>query len=294
MSAAASTTGRTRPALRIVPKTDTAPPRCPDELLASDLPDWAKLVWLAVRKRQGSNADAWGDYADYGDLCGKSYDMVRKAVSKLVKEGWMERVERLPGGRGYRLRCLWKREAEGGPTGNTIPAGEGDPPGMVFQPSGNDIPTQREQGSKSPTPPNKEEPGQNPDKNPAPLAQGSGGSDQARPPLPAHLDGSPHPSKVRAHEAPAVQVYSAWTGRDCPAVFQPALVGAVGSEPARLVRWAQICATWAGTHEDGGKRYTLSNVNGMIKHFRESLTAEPIKAAEAAALPAGFIAFEIQ
>lgn len=123
----------------------TRPPRCPDTLLTSDLPDWAVRVWLAVRSAQGNNDSAWAGYEAYASRAGKSYAMVRKAVTLLKKTGWIVELE--PAGRSKSpvLRCS-SPEAKGE---NTIPA--------FADKGGNTIPKRREQGSKPPTPPIEEE-----------------------------------------------------------------------------------------------------------------------------------------
>lgn len=136
-----------------------APPRCPHTLLAADLPDWAKLVWLAVRSVQGGNAEAWADYTHYGSLCGKSLDMARKAIGLLKREGWIEEVRRQ--GNTRVLRC------HDGTEGDREQGSQNERPGMSdreqgSQVTGNAVPSDREQGSHSPTPPNKEESVQEP------------------------------------------------------------------------------------------------------------------------------------
>lgn len=83
----------------------TLPPRENRTLLASTLPDWAKVVWLAVRHAQGGNDRAWESYEKYGRRCNKSESMVRKAVGLLRKEGWIETVGRRKDGRTRELRC---------------------------------------------------------------------------------------------------------------------------------------------------------------------------------------------
>lgn len=74
-------------------------PRCPDELLASNLSDVQVRVWLAVRKVQGDNASAYCAFARYGEMTGKTEAQVSKAIKKLVKEGWIVR-------KGRNLSCV--------------------------------------------------------------------------------------------------------------------------------------------------------------------------------------------
>ena len=146
-----------------------APPRAPDELLRSDVPDWAVRVWVVIRSKQGSNGEAWHSYESYGDAAGKSYDVVRKAVSLLVSEGWLERRGRVAGGRGQRLRCLSGPDVAGAippgargtveaePTGNGAHGGTAIPPGRSGHPTGTLVPPHRDAQATSPTPPSKEE-----------------------------------------------------------------------------------------------------------------------------------------
>src|SRR5690606_28238496 len=85
-----------------------APPRCPDELLASALPDWAKVVWLAIRMKQGERGRVWHFYSEYAAASRKSEEMVSKALRLLKAEGWIEELEPAGRGRPPVLRCLWK------------------------------------------------------------------------------------------------------------------------------------------------------------------------------------------
>lgn len=139
------------------------PPRCPDGLLAADLRDWQKLVWLAVRKVQGAGDAAWAEYDHYGALCGKSYEMVRKAVAALREAGWIERLDAAGRSSAPRLRCL-DPTAKGGndvPTfepakgGNGVPKG-GNPVHTFSPKGGNGVPERWEPCSA----PYKEESGQ--------------------------------------------------------------------------------------------------------------------------------------
>lgn len=133
------------------------PPRCPDELLASPLPDWAKVVWLAIRLRQGSKGHAWAFYNEYATLSSKSEAMVRKAVTLLKAEGWIEEIEPASRSKAPSLRCVWKRTK-----GENVVPTKGEKVRTTFQKGENHIPERSEQGSLSPTPPNKEEPVQEP------------------------------------------------------------------------------------------------------------------------------------
>lgn len=79
-----------------------APPRCPDELLESGLPDWCVRVWLAVRAIQGNNphTECGTDYI--ADRAGKSRTRVSRALAVLEETGWVERVA---DGRPPHFRC---------------------------------------------------------------------------------------------------------------------------------------------------------------------------------------------
>ena len=92
------------PSPYVAPGIYQAPPRCPDELLSADLPDWAKIVWLAVRKRQGNNETAWAGRADYAAMTGKRKTQVSTALTLLKSEGWVVEVDR--NGRDPVLRCF--------------------------------------------------------------------------------------------------------------------------------------------------------------------------------------------
>ena len=134
----------------------TRPSRAPHELVCSDLPDWAVRVWLAVRGTQGSNDEAWADYSTYGERSGKSLDMVRKAMTVLKRDGWIEELRRdgnvrvlrchVPGDREQHSRSDATRPG----TGFSAAATGNERPGTGFA-------GDREQGSQSPTPPNKDE-----------------------------------------------------------------------------------------------------------------------------------------
>jgi len=88
----------------VAPGLYQAPHRFPDELMADpDVPDWAKVVWCAVRKVQANNDRAWGEAAYYADLCAKSPAQVRNGIALLRRGGWLVEVGRR--GRSPELRC---------------------------------------------------------------------------------------------------------------------------------------------------------------------------------------------
>lgn len=142
-----------------------APPRAPDALTRSDLPDWAVRVWIAIRATQGDNGEAWARYPFYADRAGKSVDMVRKAVGVLKRAGWIEEVRRE--GNTRVLRCLVP--PSGGAGGReqgsrSVRHDEEQRSRSVgadreqgSQVTGNGVPAGREQDSSSPTPPSKEQ-----------------------------------------------------------------------------------------------------------------------------------------
>src|SRR5690606_31055023 len=74
-------------------------PRFPDPLMASALPDWCKLIWLAIRKVQGANVWAFAHFGTYAEMCGKHPTQGSQAIKILVEHGWLERD-------GKRVRCL--------------------------------------------------------------------------------------------------------------------------------------------------------------------------------------------
>lgn len=74
-------------------------PRVPDELLASDLADWIKLVWITIRKVQGDNGTAFASIQHYATRCGKSRPNVSAAIKLLESTGWIERLN------GRYVRC---------------------------------------------------------------------------------------------------------------------------------------------------------------------------------------------
>lgn len=78
----------------------TRPPMVPDELLTSPLPDWVKMVWLAIRKVQGDNPAAFGSHAYYAERCGKSRPTISNAMRILSATGWIESLT------GRRIRCM--------------------------------------------------------------------------------------------------------------------------------------------------------------------------------------------
>lgn len=67
-------------------------PRCPDELLSSDLSGVCLRVWLAVRKVQGQNAVAYARLDTYARMTGKNRAQVSRALSVLEEAGWVERT----------------------------------------------------------------------------------------------------------------------------------------------------------------------------------------------------------
>ena len=68
----------------------TIPPRVPDELLHTPLPDWVKLVWIAIRKTQGNNEWAFGSQNHYAKMLGKKRPNISTAISLLKLLGWLE------------------------------------------------------------------------------------------------------------------------------------------------------------------------------------------------------------
>ena len=92
------------PPAHVAPGVYQAPPRCPDELLASDLSDRNVRVWLAVRKVQGNNDTAWAKTKRYADVAGKSVGATKNALSELASEGWIEEVGKR--GRTPERRCV--------------------------------------------------------------------------------------------------------------------------------------------------------------------------------------------
>lgn len=69
-------------------------------MLTADLPDWVKLIWLAIRKRQGDNPCAFAHFKTYAKDCGKQPSQGSQAIKMLVRAGWIERQGK------KRLRCL--------------------------------------------------------------------------------------------------------------------------------------------------------------------------------------------
>lgn len=276
------------------------PPRMPDELLAADLPDWCKAVWLAVRAVQGANDEAWADYSTYGERCRKSVDMVRKAVGELRRGGWVETVGR--NGNTPVLRCHVPG-VTGNPVPHRAPSGEeqgsqNERPGMSGREQGsqvgrNPVPSGEEQGSHPPTPPNKDE---SVKESVQESAQGGG------PPralgFPDWLEGliarAPHRSAVRGSayatpDAPAVAVYVAGTGKRPPPMsgHEALIRSTVGGAPQAVRRWAEVVATWAATHEPGhvGRPYNLANVRKMLGNYAESVEADPLPVSDPVAAP---------
>ena len=148
------------------------PTRSPEELLCSDLPDWAVRVWIAVRAVQGANDEAWAFYEEYAARSNKSEAMVRKAVGLLKREGWIEETQPASRGSAPHLRCHVPLTQKGENADSTFAAAKGENPvpkgengvptkrGKVrttFQKGENPVPERSEQGSQPPTPPYKEE-----------------------------------------------------------------------------------------------------------------------------------------
>lgn len=79
-----------------------APPRCPDEILTSGLPDWCVRVWLAVRAVQGNNEHTTCGTDYLADRAGKSRTRVSRALAVLEELGWIETVHE---GRPSHYRC---------------------------------------------------------------------------------------------------------------------------------------------------------------------------------------------
>lgn len=153
----------------MTPNAYTRPPRCPDELLSSGLADWAVIVWLAVRSVQGGNDKAWAYYEEYGARCGKSYEMVRKAIRILHAAGWIDVLETASRSKAPVLRCTVptaeRREQDAHLSdekgGNGVHV-NGEKVGTPFRKGGNGVPERWEQGSH----PYKEEPVQESEKEP--------------------------------------------------------------------------------------------------------------------------------
>jgi len=91
------------PSPYVAPGVYKAPPRCPVEVLHADLPDWAKIVWFAVRKVQGANETAWAGRQHYAEMTGKAPTQVSTALSLLKAEGYLVELGRR--GRDPELRC---------------------------------------------------------------------------------------------------------------------------------------------------------------------------------------------
>lgn len=85
-----------------------APPRCPDEILTSGLPDWCVRVWLAVRAIQGNNAQTECGTDYIAARSGKSRSRVSRALAVLEETGWVEKVH---DGRPPHYRCHIGRDA---------------------------------------------------------------------------------------------------------------------------------------------------------------------------------------
>ncbi len=187
------------PPPHVAPGLYKAPHRAPDELLRSELPDSAKLVWQAVRKVQSGQAGddvpaAWAGMDHYASLCNKSRNAVEKQLKTLKAWGWIEDLGPTEDdARVHYLRCTIGSETgpvtarEIRPSGGKQSAPQADNSESEDKKSASQAETIRPPGGKqsapqadSPTPPTKEESGQGiRSGNPRPLTSTSEGGGPA-------------------------------------------------------------------------------------------------------------------
>lgn len=211
------------------PVAYTAPHRFPDELLAADLPDWQKMVWVAIRKVQGKNPDAWASARHYGEMCGKSAAQARAAIADLRAAGWLEETGRE--GRSPRLRCAVPAPKSANPlsasTANPVSANDR---------SANPDSAKRKPSLHTPTPPIKEESYQEPEG----LARGG------------------------SFDHPAVRAYTEVVGPP-PPVHADAIARRFADAPAAdVLAWSEHVTTWKVTPS-----WNQRNVPKMLRAFDE-------------------------
>lgn len=81
----------------VAPGLYRAPHRAPDEVLESGLPDSCVRVWMAVRACQSGTPGADVPPSSYplsyiGQRCAKTPNSVSKALVRLIRDGWVERL----------------------------------------------------------------------------------------------------------------------------------------------------------------------------------------------------------